>query len=59
MMKSLELVKTGIGMPSFISDECYIGNLVKKGVPLEVAGTTISSAALMSLFQKAGEWYSL
>lgn len=37
MMKSLELVKTGIGMPSFISDECYIGNLVKKGVPLEVA----------------------
>lgn len=37
MKAALDLVQTGIGMPSFVSDESYIGNLVNNGVPLEVA----------------------
>ncbi len=37
MLKSLELVQTGIGMPAFIGDRCYIDYLVKQGVPLEEA----------------------
>lgn len=37
MQKAIELVKTGIGMPSFLSDDSYIGNLVDNGVPLAVA----------------------
>lgn len=37
MQKSIELVRTGMGMPSFLSDASYIGNLVDNGVPLEVA----------------------
>lgn len=37
MEKAIELVKTGIGMPSFVSDEGYIKTLTDKGVPLEVA----------------------
>lgn len=37
LMKSLELVKTGIGMPAFLGDKSYIENLVQKGVPLEKA----------------------
>lgn len=36
-MKALELVKTGIGMPSFNSDACYIRFLTDKGVPIEKA----------------------
>ena len=37
MQKAIELVKTGMGMPSFLSDKSYIGNLVDNGVPLEKA----------------------
>lgn len=37
MLKGLELVRTGIGMPAFIGDRCYIDYLVKQGVPLEDA----------------------
>ena len=37
LMKALELVKTGIGMPSFNSDACYIRFLTDKGVPIEKA----------------------
>lgn len=37
MKKALDLVQTGLGMPSFVSDESYIANLVNNGVPLEVA----------------------
>ena len=37
MRKAIELVKTGIGMPSFVSDASYIKTLVDKGMPLEVA----------------------
>lgn len=35
--KGLELVKTGIGMPAFISDACYIKYLTGEGVPLKDA----------------------
>jgi len=37
MKKSMELVKTGIGMPAFVSDKSYIQGLVDQGVPLEDA----------------------
>lgn len=37
MKKAMEVVKTGIGMPAFISDESYIQGLVDQGVPLEEA----------------------
>ena len=37
MMKALEVVKTGMGMPAFISDDSYIGFLTSHGVSLEEA----------------------
>jgi formate C-acetyltransferase len=37
MLKALEVVKTGMGMPAFIGDQSYIGYLVGQGVPLEDA----------------------
>jgi pyruvate formate-lyase/glycerol dehydratase family glycyl radical enzyme len=37
MLKALEVVKTGIGMPAFISDRSYIDYLVGQGVPLREA----------------------
>ncbi len=37
MRQALELVKTGIGMPAFVSDQSYIGYLTSQGVPLREA----------------------
>lgn len=37
MKAAVDLVKTGIGMPAFISDKGYIETLLGNGVPLEVA----------------------
>ena len=37
MLKALEVVRTGIGMPAFIGDESYIAFLMSRGVPLELA----------------------
>jgi pyruvate formate-lyase/glycerol dehydratase family glycyl radical enzyme len=37
MLKALEVVKTGLGMPAFVSDQSYIGYLVEQGVPVEEA----------------------
>ena len=37
MLKALEVVKTGIGMPAFISDKSYIEYLLNQGVPLKLA----------------------
>lgn len=37
MKKAMEVVRTGIGMPAFISDDSYIEGLVQQGVPLEDA----------------------
>ncbi len=37
MMKAAELVRTGLGMPAFVSDKSYIEGLVAQGVPLEEA----------------------
>lgn len=37
MIKALEVVKTGIGMPAFISDSSYIGYLTSQGVSIEEA----------------------
>jgi len=37
MLKSLEVVKTGIGMPAFVGDKSYIEFLLNEKVPLKVA----------------------
>jgi pyruvate formate-lyase/glycerol dehydratase family glycyl radical enzyme len=37
MIKALEVVKTGVGMPAFIGDKSYIEWLLSRGVPLELA----------------------
>ena len=37
LMKAAELVRTGLGMPAFVSDDSYISGLVAQGVPLEEA----------------------
>jgi formate C-acetyltransferase len=37
MMKALEVVKTGVGMPAFVGDRSYIEFLLSKGVPITVA----------------------
>ena len=37
MLKALEVVRTGIGMPAFIGDKSYIAFLMSRGVPLELA----------------------
>jgi pyruvate formate-lyase/glycerol dehydratase family glycyl radical enzyme len=37
MLKALEVVKTGIGMPAFVGDKSYIGYLAGEGVPLKDA----------------------
>jgi pyruvate-formate lyase len=37
LMKAAELVRTGLGMPAFVSDDSYIGGLVAQGVPIEEA----------------------
>ena len=37
MVKALEVVKTGVGMPAFVGDKSYIDFLSSKGVPLQVA----------------------
>jgi len=37
MLKALEVVKTGIGMPAFVGDKSYIEYLVNQGVPLRDA----------------------
>ncbi len=37
MIKALEVVKLGLGMPAFVGDDSYIGYLTDQGVPLEDA----------------------
>ncbi|MCJ7790974.1 MAG: formate C-acetyltransferase [Dehalococcoidia bacterium] len=37
MIKALEVVKTGVGMPAFVGDRSYIEFLLSKGVPITVA----------------------
>ena len=34
MLKALEVVKTGIGMPAFVGDKSYIQYLINQGVSL-------------------------
>jgi formate C-acetyltransferase len=36
MIKALEVVKTGVGMPAFVGDKSYIEFLLSKGVPFPV-----------------------
>lgn len=37
MLEAMKLVRSGLGMPAFVSDENYIRGLVDQGVPLEEA----------------------
>jgi pyruvate formate-lyase/glycerol dehydratase family glycyl radical enzyme len=37
MVKALEVVKTGMGMPAFVGDKSYLDYLLGQGVPLETA----------------------
>lgn len=37
MLKALEVVKTGIGMPAFVGDKSYIDYLLNNGVPIKDA----------------------
>lgn len=37
LLKALEVVKTGIGMPAFVGDKAYIEWLLARGVPLKMA----------------------
>ncbi|CAG0946075.1 formate C-acetyltransferase [Anaerolineae bacterium] len=46
MQKSLELVRTGIGMPAFVSDKSYIEFLLSHGVPLRTARDYIMTGCL-------------
>ncbi len=46
MLKALEVVKTGMGMPAFIGDPSYIGYLTGEGVPLKDARNYALSGCL-------------
>lgn len=46
MLKALEVVKTGIGMPAFVGDKSYIEYLLSQGVPLKVARDYIMTGCL-------------
>jgi len=46
MLKALEVVRTGIGMPAFIGDKSYIEYLLSEGVPLETARDYIMTGCL-------------
>ncbi len=37
MIKAVQLVKTGLGMPAFVGDKSYIGYFLHHGVPVEEA----------------------
>ena len=46
MLKALDVVRTGIGMPAFIGDPSYIGYFTQQGVPLEQARDYIMTGCL-------------
>ncbi len=46
MLKALEVVKTGIGMPAFVGDKSYIEFLLSHGVPLRTARDYIMTGCL-------------
>jgi pyruvate formate-lyase/glycerol dehydratase family glycyl radical enzyme len=46
MLKALEVVKTGIGMPAFVGDKSYIEFLLSHGVPLATARDYIMTGCL-------------
>jgi hypothetical protein len=39
MIKALEVVKTGIGMPAFVGDKSYTAYFMRYGISLEEALT--------------------
>jgi pyruvate formate-lyase/glycerol dehydratase family glycyl radical enzyme len=46
MLKALEVVRTGIGMPAFVGDKSYIEFLLSHGVPLRTARDYIMTGCL-------------
>ncbi len=46
MMKALDVVRTGIGMPAFVGDKSYIRYFVDNGVPIETARDYVLTGCL-------------
>ncbi len=46
MLKALEVVKTGIGMPAFIGDKGHIEFLLSRGIPVSIARDYILAGCL-------------
>ncbi|MCD8154972.1 MAG: hypothetical protein LUF78_09875 [Clostridiales bacterium] len=46
MLKALEVVRSGLGMPAFVSDESYIKCFTSRGVPLEDAREYVMTGCL-------------
>jgi pyruvate formate-lyase/glycerol dehydratase family glycyl radical enzyme len=46
MLKALEVIKTGIGMPAFVGDKSYVEFLLSHGVPLRTARDYIMTGCL-------------
>ncbi len=46
MLKAIEVVKTGIGMPAFVGDKSYIEFLLSQGVPLDDARDYVIAGCL-------------
>jgi pyruvate formate-lyase/glycerol dehydratase family glycyl radical enzyme len=46
MIKALEVVKTGIGMPAFVGDRSYMAYFMRYGIPLEEAREYVITGCL-------------
>ena len=46
MIKALEVVKTGIGMPAFVGDKSYMAFFMRYGIPLEEAREYVITGCL-------------
>lgn len=46
MLKALEVVRTGIGMPAFVGDKSYVEFLLSHGVPLDQARDYVMTGCL-------------
>ena len=59
MIKALEVVRTGIGMPAFVGDKSYTAFFMRYGIPLEEAREYVLTGCLdANLPGKSGQWPS-
>lgn len=60
LLKALELVKTGIGMPAFLNDEVAIPHVLSSGRPLaESREYTIPSCAMLGINRKPHKRFTI